>query len=368
MPIRIRLVFAALLLSLSVSAPGQDYQIETLADGLDHPWSIDWLPDGRALITERTGRLRLFGADWNESTSVRGVPPVYAASQGGLFEARVGPDYAGTGWIYLSYAHGEPDANATRLARARLDGDALVDLEVLFTARPLKNTPVHYGGRMAFLADGTLLLGLGDGFDFREEAQKLESHLGTIVRLGLDGTVPGDNPFVGREDALPEIYTYGHRNVQGLVVDPATGTVWQHEHGPRGGDEVNVIRAGENYGWPLATDGIDYSGALVSPYETRPGMVDPLHVWTPSIAPAGLAFYEGEAFPGWTGDLFVAALVSGDIRRLGIESKEIASEESLFGGIGDRLRAVRAGPDGALYVLTDAQEGRVVRIAPSSRR
>lgn len=366
--IRIRLVsFAAFWLALAVSAPAQDYQIETVADGLDHPWSIDWLPDGRALVTERTGRLQVFGAGWEESTTVRGVPPVHAASQGGLFEARVGPDYRESGWIYLSYAHGAPDANATRLARARLRGDVLIDLEVLFTAQPLKDTPVHYGGRMAFLTDDTLLLGLGDGFDYREEAQKLDSHLGTIVRLGLDGAVPDDNPFVERDDALPEIYSYGHRNIQGLVVDAATGTVWQHEHGPRGGDEVNIIRPGENYGWPLATGGIDYSGALVSPWKTRPGMVDPLHGWTPSIAPAGLAIYDGEAFAEWHGDLLVAALVSGDLRRLEIRAGEIVNEESLFGEIGDRLRAVRVGPDGAIYVLTDARDGRVVRIAPSGR-
>jgi glucose/arabinose dehydrogenase len=360
----IRLLAAVLLAAMTPPAAAQDYQIETVAEGLAHPWSIAWLPDGRALVTERPGRLRIVDRGEQRPRSVAGVPAVHSSSQGGLFEALPGPDYTRTGWIYLSYAHGTADANATRVARARLSDGALIDLEVLFTAQPLKDTPVHYGGRMAFLPDGTLLVGLGDGFDDREAAQRLDSHLGTIVRIRPDGGVPADNPFVGRDDALPEIYSYGHRNVQGLAVDPDTGTIWQHEHGPRGGDELNVVVAGGNYGWPVATHGINYTGALVSPFASRPDMIDPLHVWTPSIAPAGLALYTGDAFPQWRGDLFVTGLVSQDVRRLERGNDGVVEREALFQRVGERLRDVRTGPDGLLYLLTDSADGRVLRVRP----
>jgi glucose/arabinose dehydrogenase len=359
-----RLFAAAALAVLVAPAAAKDYQIETVAEGLEHPWSIAWLPDGRALVTERPGRLRILDAGRLLPDPVAGLPPVYAASQGGLLEALPGPGYADDGWIYLSYAHGGPDENATRVARARLSGNELVELEVLFTARPAKDTPVHYGGRMAFLPDGTLLVGLGDGFDYREAAQRLDSHLGTIVRIAADGSVPPDNPFVDDGDALPEIFSYGHRNVQGLAVDSATGTIWQHEHGPRGGDEVNVITAGGNYGWPVATHGVNYSGALVSPFESRPGLIDPRHVWTPSIAPAGLALYTGDAFPQWRGDLLVAGLVSADVKRLTVSAGRVVERGSLFGEIGERLREVRTGPDGFIYLLTDTAQGRVLRARP----
>jgi len=360
----VRLLSALLVAATASAGFSADYQIETVADGLAHPWSIAWLPDGRALVTERPGRLRLIVDGELQVKPVSGLPPVHATMQGGLFEALPGPDYADTGWIYLSYVHGAPDANATRVARARLSDGALVDLEVLFTARPLKDTPVHYGGRMAFLPDGTLLVGLGDGFDYREAAQRLDSHLGSIVRIRPDGGVPADNPFVGRDDALPEIYSYGHRNVQGLAVDRGTGRIWQHEHGPRGGDEINVIVAGGNYGWPVATHGINYTGALVSPFASRPGMIDPLHLWTPSIAPAGLALYTGDAFPQWRGDLFVSGLVSQDVRRLERDDGRVVEREALFERVGERLRDVRTGPDGLLYLLTDSADGRVLRVRP----
>jgi glucose/arabinose dehydrogenase len=362
---RTRLPMGLMMAALMAPTWAQDYQIETLASGLEHPWSIAWLPDGRGLVTERPGRLRILEGDRLLPEPIAGVPDVHAASQGGLFEALPGPRYAQTGWIYLSYAHGTADDNATRVARARLEGRTLVELEVLFTARPDKDTPVHYGGRMAFLPDGTLLVGLGDGFDYREAAQQLDSHLGSIVRITTDGEAPPDNPFVDREEALPEIYSYGHRNVQGLAVDPATGAIWQHEHGPRGGDELNRIEAGANYGWPVATHGVNYSGALVSPFESRPGMVDPLIVWTPSIAPAGLALYNGDAFPQWRGDLLVTGLVSADVRRLTITNGRVVEQGSLFGEVGERLRDVRSGPDGFIYLLTDAANGRVLRVRPA---
>jgi len=362
---RWKFVPATLLLFVASGAvTGQAYQIETVADGLAHPWSIAWLPDGRALVTERPGRLRLLRDGAVVDEPVAGVPEVHAASQGGLFEALPDPGFAANRLVYLSFAHGTPEANATRVVRGRLQGMELKDVEVLFTASPEKDTPVHYGGRMAFLPDGTLLIGLGDGFDFREQAQKLDNHFGKIVRIHTDGSVPSDNPFVDTEGALPEIYSYGHRNIQGLVFDAAAGRLWSHEHGPRGGDEVNLIEPGGNYGWPVATHGIDYSGALISPYSTRPGMIDPEHVWTPSIAPAGMALYRGARFPQWQGKLLVAALAARHARVLTLDSGRIVGDEILLDELGERLREIRTGPDGAVWVLTDANPGKVLRLIP----
>jgi glucose/arabinose dehydrogenase len=360
-------VFLPVLIALLYTGAhaAQDYQIDTVAEGLEHPWSIAWLPDGRVLVTERAGRLRMIVDDQLLDDPVVGVPPVFARSQGGLFEVLVDPDFADNRRIYLSFAHGGPDANATRVVRARLEERRLLDLEVLFTAEPAKDTPVHYGGRMALLPDGTLVVGLGDGFDDRERAQTLDNHFGKIVRIARDGSVPADNPFVDRPGARPEIYSYGHRNIQGLVFDPDSGTLWSHEHGPRGGDEVNRIEAGANYGWPVATHGIDYSGARVSPFRSRPGMRDPLRVWTPSIAPSGLAIYRGERFLDWQGDLLVSALVSRDVRRLSGSGADWTEAEPLFGEIDQRLRDVAVAPDGSLFLLTDAADGRVLRVVPT---
>lgn len=358
------LAVAVAMLFCSATAVGQDYQIEIAASGLDHPWSIAWLPDGRALVTERPGRLRVIADGELLEAPIEGVPEVFAASQGGLFEALPDPDFATNGLVYISFAHGTPESNATRVIRARLEGMRLVDREILFTASPSKDTPVHYGGRMAFLPDGTLLIGLGDGFDFREKAQLLDNHFGKIVRIHADGSVPEDNPFVDVEGALAEIYSYGHRNIQGLLHDAETGRIWQHEHGPRGGDEINLVRPGENYGWPVATHGIDYSGAIVSPYETRPGMVDPLLVWTPSIAPSGMTLYNGDLFPQWAGDLFVTALAGRHLRRVEVVDGNPGEQHVMLAEHGERLRDVRTGPDGALYVLVDADDGKVLRISP----
>ena len=356
-------MLAAVLLAGCGPATAQDYQIETVAEGLVHPWSIAFLPDGRQLVTERAGRLRLISDGQLLPEPVRGVPEVFVQSQAGLFEVMLDPDYATNGWLYLSFAHGSASANGTRVVRARLEGHELHDLQVLFTVDPPRNTPVHYGARMAFLADDTLVIGLGDGFNFREDAQRLDSHTGTIVRINRDGSVPADNPFVGREDALPEIYSYGHRNVQGLVFDADNDILWAHEHGPRGGDEVNLVQPGRNYGWPVATFGVDYSGARITPYTSRPGMEDPRVDWTPSIAPSGMTIYRGEQFPQWQGDLLVTALVAREIRRVMLDGERVTGQEALFGEIGERLRDVKTAPDGSLYVLTDSPQGQVLRIS-----
>jgi glucose/arabinose dehydrogenase len=348
--------------ALAEDAPG--YRIEPLLENVAWPWDLAFLPDGGYLLTQRGGTLLRLDADGGIAAEIRGLPATYVESQGGLFDVQPDPDFADNGRIYLSYAHGVPGANATRVMAARLDGDALHDHEVLFTVTPTKDTPVHYGGKLALLDDGTLLLTTGDGFDYREAAQRLDSLMGKTIRIHTDGSIPDDNPFVDDPDAHDAIWTYGHRNPQGLAVTPA-GDVWQHEHGPRGGDELNLLVPGDNYGWPVATHGVDYSGARISPYTEYPGMTEPLVHWTPSIATSGLAWYRGDAFPQWQGDLFLGALAAGEIRRIDLEGTEVVGQERVFPEIDERVRDIAVGPDGALYVLIDAEDGRVLRIRPA---
>ncbi|MGM0678053.1 PQQ-dependent sugar dehydrogenase [Ectothiorhodospira marina] len=361
------LILILMLLATPISAG--DYRIETVASGLEHPWSLAFLPDGRMLVTERAGRLRVIENGQLLAAPVEGVPDSLVRKQGGLLEVLPHPDFERHPYLFLTQSVGAPRANATRLIRGRLKANTLTDVEILFEAAPRRSRPLHYGGRMTFLEDGTLVLGLGDGYDHREDAQRLDSHTGTIVRLNPeDGSVPTDNPFVDRDDALPEIYSYGHRNVQGLVWDAQTGILWSHEHGPRGGDELNIIEPGANYGWPAATHGIDYSGAIISPHTSLPGMEDPVHQWTPSIAPAGMTLYRGDRFPQWQGSLFVTSLVEHHVRRLTLDGVQVVDEEILFEEVGERIRDVRTGPDGALYLLTDKADGRVLRVdAPPAR-
>ena len=316
------------------------------------------------LVTERDGNLRVLMDDGLEAEPVAGVPPTYVRSQGGLFDVAPHPRFAENRLLYLTYAHGTPDANATRLARARFDGKRLTDVTPIFTVTPMKDTPVHYGGRMLFLPDGTLLLTTGDGFVYREAAQRLDNLLGKVVRLNDDGSVPSDNPFVGDDDAMDAIFSYGHRNPQGLAFDAGSDAIYLHEHGAQGGDELNVLEPGANYGWPVATHGLDYTGALITPFKEYPGTVQPLIHWTPSIAPAGMALYDGEAFPEWRGDLFVTSLVFNNVERLDMEDGEVKARTPMFQELGERIRDVRQGPDGHLYILTDSTQGRVVRVVP----
>lgn len=360
-------MLALLGLLVAIAAPlraeeAPRYRIETIAEGLAFPWSLAFLPDGRVLVTERAGRLRLITAGKLVERPIAGVPRAFAEGQGGLFEVLIDPDFGTHSTIYLSLAQGRSRANRTRVVRARFDGTALSDIEAIFTASPSKDTPVHFGGRMAFLPDGTLAIGLGDGFDYREKAQRLNSHLGKIVRVGTDGSVPKDNPFVGQNDVLPEIYSYGHRNVQGIALDARSGVLYAHEHGPRGGDELNAIEPGANYGWPVATFGLDYSGAVISPFSERPGMVSPLHQWTPSIAPSGMVIYRGAMFPEWDGDFIVTALAARCAQRLRLQGGKLVDGEVLFAELGARLRDVRVAPDGALWLLTDDAKGKVLRV------
>lgn len=340
-----------------------DYHIEEVAQGLDYPWSVAFLPEGSALVTERGGVLKRLSPD-GEQTVISGVPEVYASGQAGLFDVLIEPGMDGDGRIFLAYACGNARANHLCVASGHLSGNNLTGVREIFRAAPAKYGNAHYGGRMAWLGDGSLLVTLGDGFDFREEAQRLSSHIGTIVRLNPDGSVPPDNPFIDQDGALPEIYSLGHRNVQGVVYDADNDRIIAHEHGPRGGDEINLIRRGGNYGWPLATDGVDYTGAMITPFRRYEGTIEPLWSWTPSIAPSGMALYHGHQFPQWRGNLFVGALANKSVHRMILVDGEVVATERLFDELGERIRDVRGGPDGALYLLTDSPQGRLLRVVP----
>ncbi|MCH7744389.1 MAG: PQQ-dependent sugar dehydrogenase [Proteobacteria bacterium] len=353
-----------LMVILPVSAA--DYKLETVADGLDFPWSVAFLPGGELIVAERSGSLRRISADGGVGDPLQGLPESYVENQGGYHDVVLHPDFASNQLIYLAFAHGSPDANGTRIVRGRLTADAVEDVEIIFTVEPLKDTAAHYGGKLLFLPDGKLLLTTGDGFDYREEAQNKDSQLGKTIRINDDGSVPADNPFAGSGDGNEKVFTWGHRNPQGLTLDTDTGTIYLHEHGPRGGDELNRLAPGKNYGWPAITYGMNYSGAYVSPFTEHPSMEQPLKYWVPSVAPSGLAYYDGDAFPQWKGDLFVGTLVNKDVRRLDMENGKVVAEEILFAEIGERIRDVRVGPDGFIYILTDSSEGKIIRVVPKS--
>lgn len=346
----------------------------TLIEGLERPWSMAWLPDGTLLITEKAGRLRLVRDGVLEPTPIAGVPEVMSSGQGGLMEIAIHPRFAENRLVYLTYSHGTENANRTRLARATFDGNALRNLQVIFEVSQVKSGGQHFGSRIVWLPDGTMLVAIGDGGNppvqlegdlIRKQAQNLRSHLGKIVRLKDDGSIPRDNPFATRADANPAIWSYGHRNIQGLTFDPSTQRVWATEHGARGGDELNLVEAGKNYGWPIVTYSQEYSGGEISQERSRPGMVDPKVVWTPATAPSGLAIYSGDHFPDWQGDLFAGGLVSRDVRRINLDATgKVLGQQAI--AIGQRVRDVRQGPDGLLYILTDESEnGRLIRLEPT---
>lgn len=360
-------LLAAMTMASAWAVQAADYRVETLAEGLENPWSLAFLPDGGMLITERSGQLRHISAEGElQVEPISGVPEVYASGQAGLFEIALDPEFEQNNRVFLSYACGTAKANHTCLASATLNEQALTDVAEIFRVTPAKSGSAHYGGRIAFLADNSLLLGLGDGFNYREEAQKTSSHIGSIVRLNRDGSVPEDNPYIGQDDALPELYSIGHRNVQGLIYDAEGQRVLAHEHGPRGGDEINLVEPGNNYGWPKITYGVDYSGAVISPYTELPGLEQPLLQWTPSIAPAGFTIYRGDLFPEWDGSLMVAALAGMEVRRVVLDGSQVVEQESLFKELESRFRDVRSGPDGALYLLTDAAEGKLLKVVPAN--
>jgi glucose/arabinose dehydrogenase len=347
------------------SSARHTFRATTFAAGLAHPWGLAFLPDGRLLVTERPGRLRLVDADGRvDPRPLDGIPPVASTGQGGLLDVALHPDFAKNGWVYLSYAGPGEGGYGTEVLRGRLDGHALRDVQVLFRMRPKSWTSHHFGARLAFDRAGFLYVTLGDRGDLAR-AQRLDDHAGSVIRLHDDGRVPADNPFAGTPGALPEKFTRGHRNIQGAALHPRTGALWMHEHGPQGGDEINIARAGANYGWPVITHGRNYvTGTKIGEGTAKPGMEQPIHRWTPSIAPSGMAFYAGERFPGWRGNLFVGALAGQMLVRLELDGERVVKEERLLENAVGRIRDVRVGPDGLIYLLTDSPEGRIVRLEP----
>ena len=342
------------------------FRVVTLVRGLERPWSVAFLPDGRMLVTEREGRLRVVRDGRLDAQPVSGLPRIAPQGQGGLFDVALHPKFAENGLVYVSYAARGDDGVGTELARARLAGDRLVDVQVLFRQSPKGSTGRHFGGRIVFDRAGYVYLTLGDRGEM-ERAQRADDHAGSVIRLHDDGRVPADNPFVGRPGWKPEKYTLGNRNMQGAALHPQTGIVWTHEHGPQGGDEVNVMRAGVNYGWPVITYGVNYGiGTKIGEGTAKPGMAQPIHTWVPSIAPSGMAFYTGDRFPGWRGNLFVGALRDRMLVRLALEGEKVVREERLLQGVLGRIRDVRAGPDGLIYLLTDESDGVLARLEPES--
>ena len=351
------------------SYPVEQYQIEVFADGLDSPWDISWLQNGDILVSERGGELRLIRDGILLNVTVAGVPDVYTRSQAGLFEVQAHPRFEENGWVYLTYAHGTNRRNTLRLARARYiptdEGAKLEDLSLLFEADAFRSSAAHYGGRFVFLPDETILLTSGEGYAHRHEAQRLDNHFGKTLRLTDAGKPPADNPFFDVAGALPEIWSFGHRNHQGIVL-ASEGIVYSNEHGARGGDEINIIKPGANFGWPLVTWGVDYSGAQISPYAETAGTEQPILHWTPSIAPASLMYYTGNAFPEWKGLLFSAALATRELRVVDPAEPGV-TQFSLLKELDVRIRDVAMGPDGNIYVLTEgADGGQVLKITPNA--
>ena len=370
--LRIALLSTALLTSALaqdrpavINSEKHSFRVVTLLTALENPWSVAFLPDGRMLVTERAGRLRLVGQDFRlDLKPIAGLPDVVSQGQGGLFDVVLHPEYAQNGWIYWAYNAPGAGGWGTALARGKLQGSRMTEVQVLFSMQPKTRSNQHFGGRIVFDKAGMLYLTLGDRGD-KDRAQKLDDHAGSVIRLHDDGRVPADNPYAKRTGALPEKWTLGNRNMQGAALHPKTGELWTHEHGPQGGDEVNVMRSGLNYGWPVITYGVNYGfGTRIGEGQTKPGMVQPLHLWAPSIAPSGMAFVSGSKFPQWTGDLLIGALRDQMLVRLVLDGEKVVREERLLKGLVGRIRDVRMGPDGLVYLLTDDAEGALLRLEP----
>jgi glucose/arabinose dehydrogenase len=339
--------------------------VETVARGLDSPWGLAFLPDGRILVTEKSGRLRIVSADGQASPPLGGVPRVYAQGQGGLLDVALDPNFSENRLVYLTYSEPREGGAATAAGRGRLNeaGTALEEFQVIFRQQPAESGGYHFGSRLAFTPDGKLFISTGDRFKF-SPAQDLSTHIGKLIRINPDGSTPPDNPFVNHADAKPEIWSYGHRNSQALAVHPQTGVLWEGEFGPRGGDEINVPEPGRNYGWPLVSWGDHYDGRKIPRPSTRPDLADAVRHWTPSISFSGIAFYAGDAFPAWRGNLLLAGLSSETLTRLTLDGTRVTGEERI--AMGERIRDVESGPDGFVYLLTD--EGRLLRLKPADRR
>lgn len=348
----------------------ENFRVETVADHLRNPWGMAFLPDGDILVTERPGKLRLIRNMRLVEEEINGLPEIHEMGQGGLLGITLHPDFKQNGMVYLSYAGEENGSYGTEVIRGRLEGRSLVDVETIFRALPKRRGRAHFGSRLLFAPDGTLFITLGDrgaspaeGKD--QPAQNLDSHLGSLIRINDDGSVPADNPFINYPDAKPEIYTYGNRNMQGIALHPETREIWTHEHGPQGGDEVNIMRAGVNYGWPVITYGVNYGiGTKIGEGTHKEGMEQPVYKWVPSIAPSGMMFYSGSNFPQWKGDLFAGSLKFRLLVRLELSGDRVIEEERLLTGIYGRIRDIVQGPDDNIYLLTDSPDGRLLKIIP----
>ncbi len=352
--------------STLIQSEKQAFRVATLTRGLENPWSIAFLPDGRMLVTERAGRMRILDKHFNlEPKPIDGLPDIIARGQGGLFDVVLHPDYQKNGWIYWAYNAPGKGGWGTALARGKLQGHRMTDVQVLFSMEPKTRNGQHFGGRIVFDNAGMVYLTLGDRGE-KDRAQDLNDHAGSVIRLHDDGRVPADNPFTGRSDAKAEKWTIGNRNIQGAAIHPQTGALWTHEHGPQGGDEVNVMRSGRNYGWPVITYGVNYGlGTKIGEGQTKTGMEQPLHVWVPSIAPSGMVFVQGQAFANWKGNVLIGALRDQTLVRLELKDEKVVREERLLKGQVGRIRDVRIGPDGLIYLLTDASEGALLRLEPA---
>ncbi len=369
--VRVLLPFFLLLLSAesvhsqAVRSRGHSFQVESVASGLSHPWGLAFLPGGDVLVTERTGNLRLIRSGQLLDQPVGGLPTIEEYGQGGLLGITLHPRFESNRWIYLSYAGEGNGGYSTEVLRARLEGMQLDEVRLIFQAQPKTGGGNHFGSRLVFARDGTLFISLGERGE-RSAAQYLGDHRGSLIRVNDDGSVPEDNPFVGWARVRPEIYTYGNRNMQGMALNPFSGEIWAHEHGPQGGDEVNIMRSGTNYGWPIITYGVNYGiGTKIGEGTHKEGMAQPIHKWVPSIAPSGMTFYSGEKFPNWKGDLFVGSLKFGLLVRLDVEGNRITNEERMLDNAYGRIRDVVQGPDGHLYLLTDERDGQLLKLTPS---
>lgn len=337
---------------------------ETVVGGLVNPWAIEFLPDGRALVTERPGRLRVLSTTGQLSAPVTGVPAVFAQGQGGLLDVAIDPQFTQNQRIYLSYAEPGSGGAGTAVARARFTGTALVDVQVIYRQEPKLNGGGHYGARLVFDREGRLYITLGDRMNWRERAQDLAMGQGKVMRVNADGSVPVDNPFVGQANAQSTVWSYGHRNVQSAALHPETGALWTVEHGARGGDELNRPERGRNYGWPVITYGVDYSGARIGEGTAKAGMEQPVYYWDPVIAPSGMAFYTATTIPGWRGSVLIGSLSPGALVRLELTNGRVTREMRYLGELGERIRDVTVGPDGFVYLVTDSGNGRVLRVRP----
>jgi glucose/arabinose dehydrogenase len=338
----------------------------SVARGLANPWAVAFLPDGRFLVTERAGRLRIVERDGRLGEPVAGLPAVDAGGQCGLLDVVLDPKYAENGWVYWSYAEAGEGGNSTAVARGKLQGNRMVEVQKIFTQQPKVASQLHCGSRLVFGNDGRLFIALGDRFSRKDDAQKLDNHLGKIVRIEADGKVPADNPFVATAGARPEIWSLGHRNIQGAALQPGSGELWATEHGPQGGDELNRVQAGRNYGWPLVTYGRNYGiGTRIGEEGPKPGFEQPLKVWMPvSVAPSGMVFLNSDRYPGWKGSIFLGTLRGQSLLRLELDGSKVVKEEALPSVGNARIRDVRQGPDGYLYLLTDSADGQLLRLQP----